>query len=128
MGAGIAKAIADRWPRVKDEYLFRVKSVGLIEPKEILIGEWIFTPINKEGTEFVISIFGQKNYGRQNARYTSYDALDQAFHDIDFTFSGKKIAIPYGIGCVIGGGNWNVVYQLIKERFVKCDVLIYKMR
>jgi|GEM_PF-1639821 len=27
----------------------------------------------------------------------------------------KKIAFPYGIGCVIGGGNWEKYFSLIKE-------------
>ena len=29
--------------------------------------------------------------------------------------AGETIAMPYKIGCGLGGGNWNVVYGIIEK-------------
>ena len=40
-----------------------------------------------------------------------------------------NVAIPYGIGCGIANGNWNKVYEIIKNVFEKNKVecVLYKL-
>ena len=28
-----------------------------------------------------------------------------------------RVAIPYGLGCGLAGGNWNIVYGIIARQF-----------
>jgi len=37
-----------------------------------------------------------------------------------------SIAIPYGIGCGLAGGKWDIVYDIIEEVFNDYDVVIYR--
>ena len=31
------------------------------------------------------------------------------------------MGIPYGLGCGLAGGDWNVVYNIINDVFYDCD-------
>lgn len=48
---------------------------------------------------------------------------------VKFFASNKnlKIAIPYGIGCGIANGDWNIVYKIIEEVFDDYEVTLYKL-
>lgn len=124
MNAGLAKEIAKRWPEVKRDYQDLCMENGINR----LLGTYIFTPIEEGG---IVSIFGQAYYGRDKNRcYTSYGALAHAFHLIHECLYVKKIAVPYGIGCGLAGGNWNVVMKIITNEFNYADrgpdVVIYR--
>lgn len=124
MNAGLAKSIAECWPEVKRDY----EELCLEQKAEDLLGTYLITPIDDHS---VISIFGQLNYGRNSdVCYTSYEALKCAFQTMQRAFSWwefyPKIAFPYGLGCGLGGGDWNVVYQMIVDFFHDYDIVIYK--
>ena len=38
---------------------------------------------------------------------------------------GKSVALPYGIGCGLAGGDWNTVYDIIKEVFANDDRKVF---
>lgn len=124
MNAGLARDIAKRWPEVKRDYLELCDEVTADD----LLGTYIFTPVEEGG---IVSIFGQYRYGKDPKRcYTSYAALDKVFHLMHERLHVEKIAIPYGMGCGLGGGDWNVIFQLIVNEF-NCadqgpDVVIYR--
>lgn len=72
-------------------------------------------------------------YGR-GKQHTDYDALRSGlkgvFESVVWTTSslcGYSIAIPYGIGCGLAGGEWRVVRPMIDEIFQNYDVSIYKL-
>lgn len=124
MNAGLAKDIAERWPEVKRDYLELCAEVDADD----LLGTYMFTPVEEGG---IVSIFGQKYYGRDpNRCYTSYDALASTFHLIHECLHVKQIAIPYGMGCGLGGATWDTVYQMIVDEFNyapgKLNVVIYR--
>lgn len=124
MNAGLAEEIAKRWPEVKRDYQNLCMENGINQ----LLGTYIFTPIEEGG---IVSIFGQAYYGRDKNRcYTSYGALARAFHLIHECLHVKKIAVPYGIGCGLAGGDWNVVMKIISNEFNYADhgpdVVIYR--
>lgn len=124
IGAGLAKEIVECWPEVKRDYMALCAEVDADD----LLGTYILTPV-EEGV--IVSIFGQVYYGRDKNRcYTSYGALTCAFHLIHECLHAKKIAIPYGIGCGLAGGDWDVVMKIIVNEFNYADrgpdVVIYR--
>lgn len=38
------------------------------------------------------------------------------------------IAMPYGIGCGIANGDWNIVCKIIEEIFSDYNVTLYKLK
>ncbi|MEM9264533.1 MAG: Appr-1-p processing protein [Cyanobacteria bacterium P01_F01_bin.13] len=113
MGAGLAKQIADKWPRVKEEYL-EICNRAVKPP----LGFYKLTRIN-EGLS-VASVFGQDGYERKGC-HTNYMALIgglKHLHAYTKNLKGETIYsmyIPHGIGCGLAGGDWHVVSALIEQ-------------
>lgn len=117
MGSGIAKAIADKWPSVKEQYVKLCKSV----PEKELIGKAFACEIAPG--KHVINIFGQTDYGRTSKLYTDYDALSAAFEAMRLYVQGS-IAFPYKFGCGLANGDWSTVERLIVDHLGDFDVTI----
>lgn len=128
MGSGIAKQVRDKYPKVYEEYKEWCDDFS----PDFLIGTVQYVGIYDNNLTGIINVFGQINYGYDGKCYTDYDALKKAFNNIHRTitktnfFSFKPIiAFPYKFGCARGGGDWNIVYKMIKEIFEEdIDVLI----
>lgn len=74
----------------------------------------------------IYNCYSQANFGRENGvRYTDYDAVDQCFSavkaDLQERFKYRSspiiLAIPYGYGCGLGGGDWNIIKESINNIF-----------
>ncbi len=124
MGSGIAGQIRKRFPEVYASYAELCMNVG----SRRLLGTFDIVGTKGDVTYDVISIFGQYNYGYNGDRYTSYDAFARALETLhDWIEPGKTIGFPKGIGCGLGGGNWNVISALIEEYLGKdYEVYIYE--
>jgi O-acetyl-ADP-ribose deacetylase (regulator of RNase III) len=90
------------------------------------LGTWHLVTVEKE--KHVANLFGQYDYGR-GKQYTDYESLRSALFGLvkiaeEFN---KSIAIPYGIGCGLAGGDWKEIYKIIEEVFEDYDVTIYKL-
>jgi O-acetyl-ADP-ribose deacetylase (regulator of RNase III) len=123
MGAGVAKAIAEKWPLVKSLYTWKCR-------QQFNLGELLgyVQSINIGDDRFVLNIFGQLDYGRDKyKRYTDYSALTKAFDTIRTKYNGYSLAFPYGFGCGLANGDWKIVSQMIDTYFKDFDVTIYKL-
>jgi O-acetyl-ADP-ribose deacetylase (regulator of RNase III) len=128
MGGGLAKQIKDKYPEVYDKY----KQLCANKPfKEDLLSSALICK-TKDG-KYIANLFGQYNYGK-NAIQTDYMALKLSLKglvreclSLHHILEGKSIAIPYNIGCGLGGGDWNIVYKIIEEVFKDYDVTICKL-
>lgn len=127
MGSGLAKQIKERFQKAYTEYEAFCKANA---NKEILLGQ---AQIVRVQNKFICNIFGQLEYGR-GRRQTEYKALERAFNKLAVYINdkgnelyNKSIAIPYGIGCGLGGGNWSTVYEIIEKQLKDCNVMIYKL-
>ena len=119
MGAGIAKQIRDTYPRVYGEYvrLTRQYRAQGLSP----LGKCQLVYADSTKTRIVANLFGQEFYGRSRQQ-TDYKALEAAL----LSLSKKKILIeanatigfPYLMGCALGGGDWTVVFPMIRDAFV----------
>jgi len=70
-------------------------------------------------TRYIANLFGQVGYGRDEQQ-TDLKALFHAFLSLreQSKLIGKyTIAIPYGIGCGLGGASWNDVCKIINKVF-----------
>jgi O-acetyl-ADP-ribose deacetylase (regulator of RNase III) len=115
MGAGLAYAIRKAYPDVYSKYRYAC----LHTDKDLLGCVQIIG--------HVVNIFGQRNYGTQT-RQTCYEALKVAFAKLHNKLPlDKSLAFPYGFGCGLAGGDWNIVYNLIKTNFPNRKIEIYKL-
>jgi len=126
MGSGVAKAIRTHWPEAYDAYRAEYEKNGLD------IGDVVFVhvthwdnPKEKEHTCPVIcNCITQKFYGRDGKQYVNYKAVRACLMEIADISRGKKIAMSK-IGSSLGGGDWDVIEQIIKEKLVDNEVEIY---
>jgi len=99
MGAGLALAIRRKWPQVYKDYLAAEQELGNVVITEVAPGL------------FVASLFAQEFYGKGET-YTDYKALEICLRKVRES-AAKPIHIPSGMGCGLGGGNWEIVQEII---------------
>ena len=123
--SGVAKAIREKFPEVFEKY----KNFCDRYTPDFLLGSIQYCILDNDD-RLVVNLFAQKNYGYDGKQYTNMLALKQCFerlHNLAEYFNKKTIALPYKIGCVRGGADWNEVYKLIEETFCNDDVVLYKL-
>lgn len=123
MGAGVAKQIREQFPKTYiayKDFCYPYKN-NTCE----LLGKCLYV----EEEPFVIcNAFGQNFYYR-NSVQTQYDKLEQCFYDIADKYHGKRVALPWKIGCGLAGGDWNKVQQMIYDILAihgECKVTLYE--
>ena len=117
MGSGIAKQIREKWPEVYEVYSDHCN--GWFSPgdeRRQLLGSIDMVHRHDDHTMYIINMYSQQYYGYDGTRYTSYDAFSDALNEIKNQVPrGSSIGFPHGIGCGLGGGNWQVISALIEE-------------
>lgn len=122
MNSGIAKQVREKFPVVFNAYN---TFCSIKDNKSELLGTAQFIRVDEGGyAGYIVNLFAQENFGYDGKCYTDYAALRKCLEDVNNYFDGAVIAIPYRIGCARGGGDWNVVYQMIEEIFDNNNVLI----
>ena len=124
MNAGLAAKIRSKYPIVFERYKQLVNTHN--NNKEILLGT--AQVINVDENKYVANLFGQFYYGR-GQRHTDYKSLYQALETLKK--KAKKhnltVALPYGLGCGLAGGDWDIVWKLIDKTFKDYEITIYKI-
>ena len=115
MGSGIAKSIKEKWPVVYDRYIETFNyAKRFVNISDYLLG--LINIVEVEKDKNVINMFAQEYYGYDGRRYTSYDAFWSCLGEIKTNIpKGSKIGFPKGIGCGLGGANWQVIETMIRE-------------
>lgn len=111
MGSGLAKQIKDKYPEVYQTYLFHCKT----NIPQNLLGTSLICEAN-DG-KYIANVFGQFSFGQ--GLQTDYAALKNALKEV-YAFAlqnNLSVAFPYKIGCGLGGGDWNIVFDIINEVF-----------
>ena len=120
MGSGVAKQIKEKWPNVFKQYDYHVRMLD-----HNVLGDCQLVQIKEN--KFVANLFGQRYYGRENLRYTSYDGIYDALVKLQVymnTRDCKSIAIPYKMSSDRGGADWNVILAMIESVFKNTDITI----
>lgn len=119
-GSGLAKQIKEKHPYVYKRYravvvLFRCKGMD-----RRLLGQGQMVCDEDSGHTF-LNIFGQYRWSC-STRQTDYDALKAGFNNAIMKYRLAKnaydklqIAVPYKIGCGCGGGDWNIVSEILEQ-------------
>jgi hypothetical protein len=82
--------------------------------KGALLGECISCQV--KDSLYVAHLFGQFHYGAKRC-YTNYLALKSALIQLE-TLAQKyqlPVYLPYKLGCGLAGGDWQIVYNLIRK-------------
>lgn len=122
IGSGVAKALCDKWPIVKEKHK---KAVSTAPNTLYLLGK--IQVVNVSENKKVINLFAQESFGYDGRRYTSYDAIDTCLHKVAMKCEKdgiKSIALPYHMSCDRGGANWNIIMEMIKQHFNDLDITI----
>ena len=116
MGAGLAKGIRLKWPRVYNDYM------SAFQRGDLKLGQVVFTTIAANKL-YIANLCGQHDYGSPSIKrpWTDYDSLSQCLSKVEdwrkVVGEGKlPVYIPYKIGCGLGGGDWSVVEGIIKRK------------
>lgn len=108
MNGGLAKQVRLKYPLVYEEYMKACRA------KEFVLG--CIQPIQINKYLYVVNMAGQDGFGRDKV-YTDMEALYKCLTQLNkFSESNNlPIYLPYGLGCGLGGGDWNSVYTLIED-------------
>ncbi|WP_078598584.1 macro domain-containing protein [Evansella clarkii] len=133
MGGGVARQIKQAYPGVYRRYKTFVDNHT--SPEELLGKNLMIVtdgrPVyqfDKAGKAKIISnLFGQARIGT-STKQTDEKALRKALeHLAEFAkMDGLSVAMPEGIGCGRGGGDWNEVRTIIEEVFKDYPVTLYR--
>ena len=116
MGSGVAKALFTKWPIVKTAYHEFNEPFVERGVQDRLLGLCGIAKVSAEKT--VINAYTQNYFGNDGKQYTDYDAIRKVFGFIvDNLELPNGIAIPYLYGCGLGGGDWDIVSQIIEDTF-----------
>ena len=113
MGSGVAKALYEKYPEVKENYLSFCK---LFKKPNAMLGSVHLVHIPRAYDQIVVAnCFTQQNYGYDGQIYLNYDALQECISELYLYAINndiKEIAIPK-IGCGLAGGDWELVKKIL---------------
>jgi len=120
MGSGIARQIRETYPETYEALRERFEN-GLAK-----LGECDFVELKSKDpygpaitNNYVVNCYSQFDCWPRGVRHTDYDAFRECCKKIKERFDGKnfRIGFPYKIGSALGGGDWEVMKQIIEEEF-----------
>lgn len=125
MGKGIA-------PQIKNAFVEMWAADQATEAGDInKLGNYTFADMvvhDEDGQPEVvtgINIYSQYRYNRrgENKQHLDYTALTLALRKINFNYKGKTIGLPL-IGAGLGGGDWNLIKQIIQTELKDMNIII----
>lgn len=136
MGAGVARQIRGMYPDVYKDY--KAYCDGFAKSaykKSIMLGKETFSFVDNN-TKCIFNLFAQFDFG-VSKRQLNYAALTKSLismiEDIKsggpFLDFGKRIAIPYKLGCGLAGGHWDIVREILTdiEDLTGVEFVAYKL-
>lgn len=130
MGSGVAKAIKDKYPLVKEEYeKWKLYEEYKLKDKIIpfKLGEIQIVPVEK--FVYVINMIAQHETIRTNPKPIRYAALTDCMekvYNVVKKNDGEIHAPKFGSG--LAAGNWDFIEELINEIWFDIPVYIYCLK
>lgn len=119
--SGVAACIRNKFISVFFEY----KTLCYSKSPNDLLGTIQVCKVND--TQEVVNLFGQRSFGYENKRYTSYDGIYDALIKLkEYMVSNNKtsVAFPFKMSSDRGGADWNVIEAMIDSVFKNSDISI----
>lgn len=127
MYSGIAKSIREKFPTAYDKYINQYK----IQSNKLYLGQVI--PAIIDDSRSIGNLVSQDSYGYNGDQYTSYAAIEVCLlnlvkkYDAGMLGEVKPIIHSPLIGCGLGGGDWDIVSQIILKTIPeKFEINIWK--
>jgi hypothetical protein len=128
MGAGVALALANKWPIVAETDLTNNKS-----QKFNTLGDLSACQVENEPRKFVFNLYGQSLYEDSLAGCrTDYNAVIVGFRKIKTIVTSwidkfeffPVIGVPKYMGSDLAGGDWDIYRTIIEKTFVNTNINI----
>lgn len=118
VAGGLAGDLFRKYPEAGDKYYSKVASQD-----ENILG---CAQIVDCGDKQICNLFGQFYPGAD----TRYEALNKSLLRLGkyARENNLTVALPYKLGCGIGGGDWDKVQNFIKWSLTGVEYTIYKLR
>ena len=128
MGAGVALQLKRKYPHMFDDYRQHCNNNHCAGTTRLF---------RLKNGQYIANIFGQ--YGTGFGKQTDEEMLECAVNDLIRQMKElglTTLALPYGIGCGLGGGEWKKVYGILVKCFTDSeaddsaqpiDVVLYKL-
>jgi len=117
-GSGFAKAVATRYPHVREGYLHRFNTRGW------QLGEVQLIAIGDGSGRIIANCATQQRYGKPtDGPFVSYPAIRQVVRNLCQSWP-NGFAIPK-IGAGLAGGNWDIISEIINEESGSVEVRVY---
>jgi O-acetyl-ADP-ribose deacetylase (regulator of RNase III) len=130
MGSGVAKALMDRYPAVRERYLEQ-HAAAQAAAREFLgtihVG-------HGDAQRTIFNAITQEFYGYDGKLYASYDAIEQCMTALDQTMEDialstgetPHVAMPL-LGCGLAGGDWTVVSEIVQRCSKHFQPVVYTL-
>ena len=119
-GSGFAKAVATKYPGVRESYLHKFKQRGWKLGDVQLIG------VGDGSGREIANCATQQNYGKaEKGPYISYPAVRDVIRELVKSYPGG-FAMPK-IGAGLAGGNWEIIESIINEESKDTEVRVYTL-
>ena len=108
MGSGIAKQIREKYPEAYEADCRTVR--GDITK----LGS--FSWVKARDGKYIYNCYSQFRYGRDQ-RHTDYEAVYTGLSrivDHAKSMNLTSLALPYKMGCALGGGDWRIVNTIVE--------------
>lgn len=135
-GGGIAPLFVqafgtDKFPMEDEYYREDINKLGTIDYQTgILVNgrfEWAKSNNLFKGCKVVVNCYTQYGFSKNHSNNTdiplNYNALALCLQKINHTFRGMTIGLPQ-IGCGLGGGDWNIVREMIQYYLIDMDIVV----
>ena len=130
MGSGVAKALMDRYPEVREQYI-KTHAEWPSDQGVPFLGS-VHT-VHTDG-QVVFNAITQEFYGYDGKLYASYgaielcmSALNKAMSSIEaHTGETPHVAMPL-LGCGLAGGSWSVVSAIIERCSLHFQPVVYTL-
>ncbi|EMR6009163.1 macro domain-containing protein, partial [Escherichia coli] len=123
MGSGFAKELRNRYPMAYDDYKAYEKERGFLRT-----GQISYSLVSND--LIIANCITQQYYGNDGKKYVSYDAVDDVFKQLNYLCNVERsihVHFPK-IGADLGGGNWNVIKEIIDHRLVNAEKHLYILK
>lgn len=104
-GVGLAYQIAKKYPEWYKHFKDVNPYLGLLD---------IY---NVDYRLKIASLYAQDRYG-YGKRFTNYSALGTCLGKLSSEMRGDMVYFPYKMGCGYGGGDWEIVKEIIQHYFM----------
>lgn len=127
MGSGVAKQVRSYYPEAYAVYKELCDAEPFRTDPALLLGRIQIVPC--ENGVSIVNLFAQNRYGYDGAAYTDYQAFQQCLSTLAAEVpTHEAIAMPYRIGCGLGGGDWDVVLAMINHAFPQHRIELRRKR